>query len=499
MKIMKKKYLILLVLVAFFTACTDKFEEFNTDIKNPAVVSGEALFTNAQHQLVRHISSTNVNLNVWKLFAQYWTEVTYIDEANYDIINRTIPDNTFQMYYVGNDASNEGGFLKDFKEAAGIIEATTPTSAVGETEKANKLAIIELLTVYAYQNLVDIFGDVPYSEALDINNIAPKYDDAATIYQDLITRIDAALAKLDDAQGSFGTADLVYGGDVAMWIKFANSLKLKIGITIADADATLAKTTVEAAVSGGVFTSNDDNALFPFMTATHTNPMYEDIIQSGRNDFVPANTIVDIMNTLSDPRRPLYFIQIDTSSVPNVEKLAYKGGRYGYDSPFSLYSHIPDAISASDFHGILLTFDEVLFYKAEAAARTWSVGGTESALYNDAITASILSWGGTDADATAYLAQPGVAYATAAGTWKQKIGTQAWIAFYTRGLEGYTEWRRMDYPIFNIGSLITNYNEIPVRFTYPVNEQTLNKVNYTSAATAIGGDLISTKIFWDKF
>jgi hypothetical protein len=218
--------------------------------------------------------------------------------------------------------------------------------------------------------------------------------------------------------------------------------------------------------------------------------MYEDIIQSGRNDFVPANTIVGIMNTLSDPRRPFYFTKFG-----NV----YLGGSYGYESPYSLYSHIPDAISAAGFHGILLTYDEVLFYKAEAAARGFNVGGTVDALYNAAIKASILSWGGTDAEATAYLAQPSVAYATATGTYKQKIGTQAWIAFYTRGLEGYTEWRRMDYPVFNIGSLITTYAEIPVRFTYPINEQTLNKANYTSAATAIGGDKISTKIFWDKF
>ena len=82
----------------------------------------------------------------------------------------------------------------------------------------------------------------------------------------------------------------------------------------------------------------------------------------------------------------------------------------------------------------------------------------------------------------------------------RKIGTQAWIAFYTRGLEGYTEWRRLDYPILElVPRQLPLTDEIPKRFTYPVNEQTLNKANYTSAASAIGGDLISTKIFWDKF
>lgn len=487
---MKKKYLILLVLVAFFASCTDKFEEFNTDVKNPAVVTGEALFSNAQLALVDQISSTNVNLNVWKLFAQYWTETTYTDEANYDIINRTIPDLTFREYY--------RGFLKDFKEATQIITAAVTTSTVGETEKTNKLAIIELMNVYAYQNLVDIFGNVPYTEALDINNIHPVYDDAATIYASLITRIDAALANLDDTQGSFGLADLIYGGDVASWIKFGNSLKLKIGITLADVNPTLAKTTVEAAISDGVFNSNGDNALLQYLTSIHTNQIYVDVVQSGRDDFVPANTIIDIMNNLTDPRRELYFTQIDTSSTA-VAKLAYVGGIYGESNPFTQYSHIADAIIAPDFPGILLTYDEVLFYKAEGAARGYSVGGTVDELYNAAITASILSWGGTTTDATAYLAQANVAYATATGTWQQKIGTQAYMALYTRGLEGYTEWRRLDFPILNMPPTISNYSQIPKRFTYPVNEQTLNGTNYASAASAIGGDLLTTKLFWDKF
>lgn len=480
MKIMKKKYLILLVLVASFTACTDKFEEFNTDVKNPAIVEGESLFSNAQRLMARAVSSTNVNLNIFKLMAQYWTECTYIDEANYDLVNRGIPDNIFEQYYQG--------ILKDFQEAALLIEATVPTSDVGEAEKANKLAIIELLNVYAFQNLVDIFGDVPYTEALDIELISPKYDDAATIYANLIVRIDAALGKMDDTEGSFGSADLIYNGDVELWKKFGNSLKLKIAITIADANATLAKSAAESAVSGGVFTSNDDNALFPFLSATHTNPLYEDLVQSGRNDFVPANTIVDIMNDLSDPRRPYYFTTFGG---------IYLGGSYGYESPYSLYSHIPDAIAAPNFPGILMTYDEVLFYMAEAAERTFSVGSNVGALYRDAIRASILFWGGTETEANTYVARPDVNYATAPGTFREKIGTQAWIAFYTRGLEGYTMWRRMDYPIFNIASLITSYDEIPIRFPYPVSEQTLNKASYTAAASAIGGDLISTPVFWD--
>ena len=486
------------MLTAIFASCTKNFEKFNTDIKNPSTVKGEALFTRAELALVDQVTSTDVNLNVFKLFAQYWTETTYTDEANYNLVSRTIPDNTFFEYYVG-DATKQGGFLEDFKEASRLIGLSTTVTPADAVAKTNKLAIIELLNVYAFQNLVDIFGNVPYSQALDINNIAPKYDDAATIYSDLLSRIDAAQSKLDPAAGSFGSADLVYGGDVAKWKKFANTLKLKIGITLSDVNTPLAKTTVEAAVNAGVFTSAGDNALLNYLGAIHTNPIYTNIVTSGREDFVVANTIVDLMNSFTDPRRSLYFTLVDTSSVQGVEKLAFSGGIYGRSNPFTKYSHISNTILEPTFPGILLTYDEALFYEAEAAARLFSVGGTASDLYSAAITASILSWGGTSDDATAYLARPNVAYVTATGTWQQKIGTQAYIAFYTRGLEGYTEWRRLDWPILNIPPAISDYSQIPKRYTYPVNEQTLNKDNYASASKAIGGDLQTTRIFWDKF
>jgi len=486
---MKTKYTIISILIAVSVSCTKSFEKFNIDVKNPAVVSGEALFTKGQLSLVDQVTSTDVNLNIFKLWAQYWTETTYTDEANYNLIDRTIADNTFQMYFIG-DVAKEGGFLLDFKEAARIITEVVPLSDLAEAENQNKLAIIELLTVYSYHNLVDIFGNIPYSEALDVNNISPVYDDAATVYTDLIARIDAAQAQLDPAFGSFGSADLIYNGDVAMWKLFANSLKLKIGTNLSDVNPTLARSTIESAITAGVFTSSDEDALLHYLGAIHTNPIYDDLVQSGRDDFIPANTVVDLMNSLSDPRRNDYFTTLNGQ---------YLGGIYGENNPYPDYSHVAPAITEPTFPGVLLTYYEVLFYQVEAAVRGWSAGGTPANLYNMAVTESILWWGGTAAEASAYLAQPNVAYNSAAGTWQQKIGTQEYLAFYARGLEGYTTWRRLDYPIFNIAPTITSYNQIPKRFTYPINEQTLNNANYTAASQAIGGDLLTTKLFWDRF
>lgn len=477
---MKNKYILIIGLVLFFGSCTKNFEEFNTDTKNPSKVSGEALFSNAELALTDQISSTNVNLNVFKLFAQYWTETTYTDEANYDIINRGIPDLTFREYY--------RGFLRDFKEADSLImKATNVQTDQQKAEQANKHSIIEFLVCYSYQNLVDMFGNVPYAESENINNIAPKYEDAATIYADLIRRVDAAVTAMDTASGSFGSADLIYGGNTSLWRRFGNTLKVKLGITLADVNPALSRSTVESAVASGVFKSNDDNALLKYLSAIHTNPIYQDVIQSGRNDFVPANTIVNLMNTLQDPRRPLYF---------TLNAGAYVGGVYGESSPYAQYSHIADAITQPTFPGILMTYDQALFYLAEAAARGFNVGGTAAGYYNSAVTASILFWGGTPAQAAAYLAQPSVSF-TGPGTWQQKIGTQSYIAFYTRGQEGFNQWRRLDYPVLNLPPTIQTYSQIPKRLTYPVNEQTLNKANYEAASQAIGGDLLTTRVFWD--
>jgi|APDOM4702015159_1054818.scaffolds.fasta_scaffold17589_1 hypothetical protein len=475
----KVLYLIIIVFIAAVTGCTDKFEDFNTDKKHPAVVPGEALFSNAQKQLADYMNNTNVNTNIFKLMSQYWTETTYIDEANYDLITRNISTGIYTNLYLR--------VLTDLKEAKTIIEATK-VSANEEAAKQNKLQIIELVNVYVYSHLVDVFGAAPYKDALNIDNVYPKYDTGKDIYTDLFTRLNAALGKLNASAGSYGAADLYYEGDVAKWIKFGNSLKVRMAITIADADDALAKSSIEAAASK-VFTSNDDDCLIQYQpTSPNYNQLYADLVASGRHDFVPANTIVDAMNTLQDPRREAYFTTLDGE---------YVGGEYGYSNSFSQYSHISDVIQEPTFPGLMLTYSEVCFYMAEAAARGYNVGGTAEAWYNKGITASFDFWGVSGA--AAYLAKPEVAYTTAAGTWKQKIGTQSWLAAYTRGIEAYTTWRRLDYPILNLPEDATKYSDIPVRFTFPVNEQTLNAANYKAISAAIGGDLISTKIFWDKY
>lgn len=495
---MKNRYWILLVMLTVFASCTNKFEEYNTDPKKPSVVPGESLFSNAEKNLSDQISSTNVNINIWKLMSQYWTETTYTDESNYNIVNRTIPDNIFLYYYAGG--VSQDGFLGDFNRADSLIRTASAATDADKVIQKNKLAIIDLLEVYSYQRLVDIFGNVPYTEALNINNISPAYDDALTIYNDLFARVDMDIANLDDSQGSFGSADFYYNGDVDQWIKFAYSLKIKLGITLADVDDMVsgkAKKAVEDSYDKA-FTSSDDNAEMPYLSnSPNYNSLYADLVASGRHDFVAANTIVDIMNNLGDPRRSEYF--------SNPINGTYVGGPYGEDNSYPSYSHVGAKLNDPTFPGLIMTYSEVQFYLAEAAARGWNVGKTAEEYYDAGITASIEWWGGSASDAADYLKNPAVDYTKAvasAGTggWKEVIGTQSWLASYTRGLVGYTTWRRLDYPMLNMPpNPPTGVTSIPTRFTYPVNEQTLNANNYKAAADAIGGDELTIKLFWDKY
>lgn len=481
---MKKIHIIFMFLVgmAVVSSCTKNFEDFNTDKKRPTEVPGNFLFANAQVAYANQYSSSNVNLNNWKLWAEYWTETTYTDESNYDVVTRNIGNSLFRAYYVD--------MLNDLNQAKIVLTEEVVDGDVAKAEKANKLLIIDLMEVTIYHEMISLFGNIPYSQALDIENPTPVYDDAYTIFKDLITRVQNDVSNLNPAYGSFGTDDLMMGGDVTMWFKYGNSLLVKMGMLIANSDETLSKSVVEGAYAGAF--GYGERCTFNYPGGANSNPLFQDLVQSGRHDFVPANTIVDMMNNLEDPRRPAYFTIYNDS--------AYIGGDYGYSNPFSQLSHIADRIQADNYGSVLSDYSDLAFYLAEAVERGYNVTGTAEEWYNSGIRSSMEYWGVASADVDTYLARPDVAYASATGDWKQKIATQSWLTYYVRGLEGWTVYRRLGYPVMNLppSPEQSANGEVPRRMTYPINEQTLNPSNYASAASAVGGDNLSTKLFWDK-
>ena len=500
MKIIKSSFIICLI-VAITAGCSkDALLDLNEDTKNPTNVSGEFLFSNAQKELSDHMASTNVNNNILKLWSQYWTECQYPDESQYDLTKRNIPRQVWTAYY-RNTLANLNRAKQLITEQT-IIEGLPATEAARVTkERDNKLAIADILMVFTYARLVDTFGNIPYSEALDIDKTTtPKYDDAEEIYKSLFERLEASLATLDPAHASFTpAAEYIYNGDVASWIIFANSLKFRMATTVAEVPSLNPALKAQEAVTAGIISSQAENAYYPYVAGVpNTNPLWVDLVASGRKDFVSANTLVDYMNGLDDPRREFYFDSNRTDSVGGQEVVIYEGGTYGATNVYANNTQVNLQFRDPTYPNTLLSYSEMQFYLAEAA-ENGLVAGVAETHYNEAIRASIMEdWGGTQADADTYLGQTNVAWGSAPGTWQEKIAMQEWIAFYMRGLEGWTTWRRLDAPVLNTPPIFDTGYVLPVRYRYPIEEQTINGANWAAAATAIGGDEKETHIFWDK-
>jgi hypothetical protein len=496
------KYIIIaLASTLLLGACQKNLTDLNTDTKNPTKAPSYALFTDGQKYMTDWLTSTSVNYNIGNQISQYWTETTYTDESNYNLGNRDIPKNFWTRLYV--DA------LNNYEQAKALI----PTDVTDADVMRSELDITDIMEVFTYYYLVTTFGNLPYKQANDIEKYPfPTYDDAKTTYSDLLTRLDSSIAGLSavGTGSSFGAADIIYGGDVPSWLKFANSLKLKMAMLLADTDPGTAQAKVSEAVTAGVFESNDDNGLFRYTGVTpNANPIWVDVIQSNRNDYVIAKTLLNSMVALNDPRRTAYYT--------NEYSDADLGGSVGDNNTWNNYSNVywsdikgtlVDPAAPSD----LLDYSQVSFLLAEAVERGF-ISGNASDYYNNGVTASIEYWGGSSSDASAYLAQSKVAYATAPGGvgvgsigstgvttasdhWKQAIGMQKYIALYLRGLDAWVEIRRLHYPAMAVPT--SAKTPFPWRYTYPSDEQTANGPSYKAAVTALGGngDQVTTKLFW---
>jgi len=482
-----KKIYFLLVAAAFLSSCAKNLDAYNVEQKKAVVVPGPMLVTAAEKSLADILTSPNVNTNVFRFYVQYLTSTEYTDEPRYNLLARTIP--------LAFWSAHNKDVIRDLKEAKSLIAAD---KLLNVDVQANQIAQAEILEVMAWSNLVNTFGNVPYTQAMDISNVQPKYDDAATIYSDLLVRLDAALGKLKVSAIGLGTADVIYNGDISKWIKFGNSLKLRLGLILADKDPAKAKAIVEAAATN-VITSAAENARFPYTTSPPNNNPISTAANAGltnRTDYVGAKPFVDKLNALNDPRRAGFFTAVGGNFV---------GGNYGFTNSFSNYSSMSKKVIAYDFEALFMDYSETEFALAEAKARGFNVPGTAEGHYNNAVAASIVYWGGSATDAATYLARPDVAYATASADYKETIGTQKWIALYNRGFESWTEWRRLDFPKLvppsaataPPGESVPPGLTIPVRIIYPISEQTQNGAARAAAAAAIGGDLVTTKLWWD--
>lgn len=418
-----KKYFLLYVTFIFFT-CSNDLEKLNVDVKNATSAPAESFFNLALKNLSDLESDLTYGSNgtpftLSRLWSQQISSVTYNEGT------------TYYSNFNWNDVYM--GVLVNLDQTTAIIE-TDLQSSTNNVALQNQHSITEILKVYAFSKLVETFGNIPYTEALDVKNISPVYDDAETVYLDLLSRLSIALDNMDESQASWNR-DIMYDGNTELWKKFGRTLQLQMGMRIVDSNPQVAEGNIIAAIPG-VFTSNSENAQIEHLSAQpNTNALYLDLAVGNRKDFVGAKPFIDYMNQLDDPRRSVFFKPVNGEFI---------GAPSGLVVDYKSYSEMGTLFYQPTTAVVLIDYATVEFLLAEAAER--NIGGVVDAEshYNAAIRASFEYY---EVDGVEdYLLNPEVAYDTAPGNWKQKIGMQKWVALFNQGLEAWTEYRRLDYP-----------------------------------------------------
>ena len=467
-----KKLTALFAMLLILATCTKDLSDFNNSNTPPPLP--EEVLASATISLFDMMADVGNNRNMFRIFAQYWTEATF--PGNFKYIVDGVSENTWIVMYTD--------VLKNLKETKTLLDEDVDISV---QELQAQKAVITVLESYVYVFLVDLYGNIPYSQAVS-DNLKPHYDNGIDIYNAVIINLNKAIGQLKEVN-SLAITDLIYQGNSVAWQKMANALKLKLAIRLADYDNTLAKSVAEEAIAEGVFESSADDFLINYHEMSpNTNPLWIRLVESGRFDYVATNTIGDVLNTLNDPRRSAFFKNLDVDG--NVI-----GGSFGFTVSYNATSQPGSLLENPTLPSVIMSYTEVLFLLADAAERGYSAGGTPDDFYAAAVKNSILDWNGSVDDAMTYLAQADVAYETAPGTWKEKIGVQKWLALYNRGFEAWATYKLYDAPAFNFPQ--SDDIKTPLRLLYPETETTLNTVNVEAASAAIGGDKMTTKVFWD--
>lgn len=403
-----------------------------------------------------------------------------------------------------------------------------------QTNNPVPLAIAHIIKVAAMHRVTDAYGPIPYSQIGEEGSTASPYDDQKKVYEKFFEELNAAIETL--TQHSYAalvpSADYIYGGDVKKWIRFANSLKLRLAIRIAYADATLARSMAESAVRQefGVITSNADNARWNYFTTTQ-NPLFVatrynsgDYLTGG--DTHAAADIVCYMNGYNDPRREKYFIK---SVWPGID---YVGLRRGIVIPaLSTSGHKYSGVNLSPSSPLYwMNAAEVAFLRAEGkAVFGFDMGGEAETFYTQGVKLSFEQWevGGADAylldanrtpetykdpanvdDYLNLLSSVTVRWNEAASPEEkqERIIVQKWIANWQIGNEAWADYRRTGYPHLIPASANGNKSNGMVdsslgarRVPYPQDEYVSNKENISKAVAEYlkGPDNMATRIWWD--
>ena len=466
-------------------ACGSDLTGLNENPNGPRDVDPEVLFPQGAVAAVGLVRGAGYDLHLTSLWAQHYAKIQYVDEDKYQIRSQSIDAYWSGLY---------SGGLQDLTDA--IERAENDPRPSRQAAKENYIGPAQILKVWTFGAMTDVWGDIPYSEAnLGVEGpIAPKYDTQESIYNDFFVKLAGAVTMMDPDEEGYGSADPIYDGDIELWQRFGNSLRMRYAMRLTKANLDKARTEFLAALAaeGGVFTSNAHNAELEWAgDGTNDNPFFVNF--KTRDDHRVSKAMVDTLKALSDPRLRIYARPTadDTTQYVGVQNGLVTS--VAAELGLSKTSKIGTFFSSPTSPSILMQYSEVLFLRAEAAARGW--GGDPASLYNDAIRASMQVYGIPEAQITAYLAQPRVVYNPATGL--TQIALQKWISLFNQGTEAYAEWRRTGVPTLTPGPAAI-VPTVPRRLTYPVMEQSLNAASLNAAMSAQNGASLTDRVWWDR-
>lgn len=488
----KARVVLVLSLCIVTFSCDNDFDQINTDPTKFNTIDESFQFS----WVIRRMASER--------FETWRGNLIYASEWAQHLAGTWGPD----QY----DVTNEGWSTAQWETTYRDYLRNTNDIIARTEENSNQNLIARVLRVFFMQRLTDLYGDLPYSEAgLNIEIQQPVYDTQQAIYQSFIADLTAASNGIDvsNADDSFIGNEPIYDGDLSKWLRFTNSLLLRVGMRMSEVDPSAAESAVSQALSSGVFESNEDNAVAFFPEANSGGPrngigsVFQDFGVTG-HQFNYSDEFVTRLQANSDPRIPILMANYDDDgNVVDTDPQDFIGRPNGSLDGFDLEHAQPNRNNMVRYESprLLFSFAEVEFLRAEAYLRGWASGSPQEA-YESGIRAAcehldiFTETGVTSEEIDALLLEPGIVYNTATGL--EQIITQKWLALIFNGYEAYAEYRRTGFPDLTPGlEQGTSDGEIPTKMRYPVLELSTNSANYNDAISRYGSNGIDVHVWWD--
>lgn len=488
-------------------SCISDITDLNTDPNNPQEIDAELVFKYAvKHGMGNYLTASHLEYNGIQQWMMYMA-VRGGTETGNEYTQPSAAESFWNESYV--DAMNNAQIVIDLVND-------------DETMQNQKAAAMVWKT-FIMSRVTDLWGDAPYSQALQGNpelEFTPAYDTQKEIYETMLTDLKSAIELFNPTQPFFSDdSDLIYNGNVDNWIRFANSLRLRFAVRIYSVDLELAQTTIQDIQNYPLIETNSSNATFQF-NSVYNKPLYEAgsiRYEEGSSYINPSKFLVDLLVNSNDPRTPFLFEKAQLSEIfPFLPE--YKGvpNLLDYNSDewenYNLDAQLGDTIGEwgdvsriglwymnNDRPFPILTCSEVAFLKAEASiAGIWN--GDAASLFEEGVQNHMQyineNLYGMDEissmSVSNYLNQFG-------NVTIEDIITQKYILFaYENIYEAYADYRRTGFPV------LLDFDENPIdqtffpqRLVYPFTEYTYNRENYLNAIAEQGPDEPTTLIWWN--